>query len=396
LVTGALYWDEIIVPEYLERLLDRPGDSGLTPVSDTFLALEAAGIVQRERRRAQLPPLATEAAERVWGPNVEPSRVAAAFRHARRTWELGLDADLEPEGLKEFWALAVALYLNRLHDALAIAGSMSLAPVAHSPLSNFGALLGSPDLDVPRREAALFAATIESFTVHPETPVDDLLRFRLKHEAALGRLRASLADLAANLSEEQPPKALAWQARATYRNRVVPALSALEDAMNESCVRFIVRSIVGATAVALGPIAPIGVADRGLVLIGRTLDYRFSRKRLVDQHPFSYLHLVADQFASAPEVTLARDLGLLVASPEDAIRAMMLRTIDPYVIMMGCASHLPESVQHLANIARAVNAATPTRNRGRYPAPPGTRPAGSPGARNLESRAKLTSRRRGR
>ena len=306
------------------------------PVSDTFLALESGGIIHREPRRAPLPPLAAEVAERMWEPAGDSRRVNALLRRASLAGDLEL-AGMPPEGLEEVCDLAAALYLNRVHDALEIAGAMGLAPVAHSPLSNFGSLLGSSEADVPRREAALIAATIETFAIHPETSVEQVLRFRADHSAALGRLRASLGDLAANLSESQPPRRLVWQARDIYRNRVIPALSQLEDALNESRVRFAVRSLVGATAIAMAPMAPIGVADKGLVLVGKTLDYRFSRKRLIDQHPFSYLHLVSEHFDSAPPDGWARDLGRVLKSPEDAIRSMMLRGISPLVIMSSCA-----------------------------------------------------------
>ena len=137
----------------------------------------------------------------------------------------------------------------------------------------------------------MIGAATEAFAVLEDTPVDDLLWFRDKHADSLGRFRAAMADMAAALRKpEVAPEAALSAARDVYRNRVEPSLGALESRLTESRLKFVARSIFGAAALTVAPMSAPSVVQAGATLAGQTIRYRFSRERLLEDHPYGYLH----------------------------------------------------------------------------------------------------------
>jgi hypothetical protein len=360
LKTLALYWHEIVVPDYAERLGVCCRETGEPTRTPSFAALEKEGVVVAAPRFAELPPAPTDPSHLVGsaqnlaealggggarcmsralrpifklppapadlsplivcGQNLTDvlvedgiGRVLDALRpiieacsevdcdEAPPARGVPCEEDLAPAVLDAVQNLsreATSLYLNRLQDAFELARKHSLAPVAHSVASHVGSLVGDYSDDVPRREAALLSAAVDAFEIHDETTVEDILLFRTRHGALVGRFRASLVDLAAELQRDAAPLALLASARDTYRNRVEPALGDLEAAMNESRLRFLIRSLLGATAITLAPVKPIRAVEAGASLVGNTVTYRFSREKLLREHPFGLLHKIAAEFST--------------------------------------------------------------------------------------------------
>jgi hypothetical protein len=340
LKTLALYWDEIVVPDYVERLLcGRYLDTGDYTPSQSFSTLQNEGVLVAHETVAELPPPPAGPYALTVGKQRRPRylehdgvrRTVTALRpilealskldrDARTTPErrLTINDKLAPAVLDAVANLsreATSLYLNRLQDAFELARKHNLAPVAHSVASHVGSLVGDYTHDIAGREAALLAAAVDAFEVREDTPVEDILLFRTRHKALLGRFRASLVDLSAELQQNAAPLTLLATARDTFRNRVQPALADLEAAMNESRVRFLLRSLIGATAITLAPVEPVRAVEAGASLVGHTVNYRFSRDQLLREHPFGLLHKITTEFTVDPRRGHT-ELELAIEDPE--------------------------------------------------------------------------------
>jgi hypothetical protein len=341
LKTLALYWDEIILPHYVERLLcGRYLDTGDHTPSSSLSTLVNEGVVVVHETAAELPPVHADpspanVSTRGLLPDCVPDdtrrRTINALQpilqvladvhreeHTAPATELRTDQALAPavlDAVANMARQATSLYLNRLQDAFELARDHNLAPIAHSIASHVGSLVGDYTDDVPRREAALLSAAVDAFEVNDDTPVEDILLFRMRHKGLIGRFRASLVDLSAELQQDASPLSLLASARDTFRNRVQPALADLEAAMNESRVRFLIRSLVGATAITLAPVEPVRAVEAGASLVGQTVNYRFSRARLLREHPFGLLHQIPAEFSVGSRPTRT-ELELAIQDPE--------------------------------------------------------------------------------
>ncbi|MGI9098308.1 MAG: hypothetical protein ACR2H2_07415 [Solirubrobacteraceae bacterium] len=384
LKTLALYWHEIVVPDYAERL-GCSRETGAHTRSPAFSALEREGVVVSAPRHVALPPAPADlsaltvsaeiladvvrgdgtgcmssAFRSIFEPPPAPAnlsrllirgqKLAGALgddsvrrlMHALRPVieacsEVGRDEPATTDGavtcIQELTPAvldavanmsreATSLYLNRLQDAFELARRHNLAPVAHSVASHVGSLVGDYAGNVPRREAALLSAAVDAFEVHDDTAVEDILLFRMRNRALLGRFRASLVDLSAELQQDAAPLTLLASARDTYRNRVQPALADLEAAMSESRMRFLIRSLVGATAITLAPVEPVRAVEVGASLVGHTVNYRFSRDKLLREHPFGLLHQITAEFSVNPG-SGRTELELAIQDPEQFLRSIL-------------------------------------------------------------------------
>ncbi len=327
LKTLALYWDAIVVPQYVDRLLHNQFDrtSPSPERTDCFRRLAEEGVVVQTARAAPLPPgydpskLLGKGMHRL-AASVEPLREPAWLLSG----DISLDSLTDTEQSQFRRAVesqtailareAALLYRNRVRDAFEFSQAENLAPMADSLLPHWASLVDRQARRGPRREGALLSAVIEGFEVDPGTPVDDILRFRRRHRPVMGRFRASVVDLCERLGDDAPPMTLLARARDTVRNRVEPALGDLEAVMKEGRLSFAVKSLVGATALSLAPIAPVRAAESGAHLVGQTVAYRFSRDKLVREHPFGLLHNMRRELHVEPAVGVRN----LVSAIEDA------------------------------------------------------------------------------
>jgi hypothetical protein len=350
LKTLALYWEEIVIPDYVERLLcGRYLETGEHAPSFSFSALKNDGVVVVHQTIADLPPAPVEATpvtahkQSFSGCLADDEGIRRLLNALQPILDVLSEIDDLSQATPEARSLAkdelapavldaianmsrdaTSLYLNRLQDAFELARTHNLAPVAHSVVSHVGSLVGdyTDDVTQTRREAALLSAAVDAFEVHADTPVEDILLFRARHKPLLGRFRASLIDLSAKLQENAAPLTLLASARDTYRNRVQPALADLEAAMNESRLQFLLRSLVGATAITLTPIEPVRAVDAGASLMGQTFNYRFSRDKLVREHPFGLLHKITTEFSTSSRGGHT-ELELAIQDPEHFLSSIL-------------------------------------------------------------------------
>lgn len=360
LKTLALYWDDLVLLDYQERLLDEPEFQ--EPRGETHAALAEAGLLHLEPRTLDpgptpewlkaktlaiaealqpvLSPEARQLLERVTRGEAGDDRpqYIMAPGHALRLSRSGpragrAEEDLLWPQLKEAsrhlleatFQEAHDHYLARVDDACSLAAVNAWGPVASSAVASVAAALG-PEADaLPMRGVALLSIAADAFAVAPETPVDNVLRFRDRHAKSMRRLRASLVDLSASLGAAGPPSRRLSEARSTFMDRVTPALGDLEAALAESKVRFVLRSLLGSVTLALPPLEPVSTVTGGIRMTADVLDYRFSRAQLTDRHPFGYLHHITDELGFRTASGAAELLVETQRQPREVLHTLFYR-----------------------------------------------------------------------
>jgi len=256
--------------------------------------LEDAGALRVTRRpfHPEHPPESRKPFDEEWQELAESIDVFRDF--------------LEPNNWVEPVAQEVTDRLvGHVMDALARASREGLAPVAVTYYASLAASLPRIDASAPVREATMLDVATRGIRVGPGTNVEDVLSFREKHSSQTGRFRAALIDLAASISPDSP--APAEEAFALLKNRVEPALAALDDVMSRGRISFAWGMLLGASAtVAAGVDVGAAIAEGGQVAT-RGLRYAFNRDRLIREHPYGFLYRARRDFAagspSAPVIT---------------------------------------------------------------------------------------------
>jgi len=309
LLSAALIWDRVLVPRSKRQssqeegrpaalVLERLEDEGV--VHQVALQLDGPHVPQpRGGFHAINQALASGVAERMTAPKLE-ARVWAALQEA--TNEV---ADHQSA---------------RLRSAVDLCGNLGAAPVANGLFALIAPILPLPTTGAPVREGTLMSIAAQGIGVDDTTNVEEVLRFRGQHGADIGRLRASLIDLAATIRQDSPPLALLEEARAVLSNRVEPALASLEALLKEGRVRYLWRTMFGTAAVASTSLPTTAAAAAAVGAVAtRSISYVFDRERLVREHPYGYLHQVRSEFGSPGGGVFGR--ARPITDPEDEMRS---------------------------------------------------------------------------
>jgi hypothetical protein len=349
LKTLALYWDDLILIDYQERLLDEPEYE--EPVDAARMELENAGIIAVQQRRLAIEPLPTwlradvsALVDRIRPHLSEDNRtgfenalagplgddpIALPMMISRAITNEMRPPPAKPEDDPVYWPLLKAAtrvflesqfglardhYLRRVEDTCDLAFTNGWGPVAGSAVAGVAAALGPEAESLPVREVSLLSVAADAFAIGSDTEVDAIVRVREKHGRSLRRFRASLIDLSGSLAAEGPPVRRLNQARDTFLDRVMPALGDLEAILSQSKIKFTISSLLGTATLALQPIQPAAAVTSGVRISADVINYRFARSELVNQHPFGYLHHISNELGAKS----AEDAGrLLVETQRD-------------------------------------------------------------------------------
>lgn len=317
----ALYWDELVCPHYLKN---RPQEFDELLVAD--------GVIQPLERRlpeGKLFPTSEGFDEQDgWAYRfsrdeegeikvvLAPSEEETTKRPVRELHTLS-DEDLEAIA-----AIDLVRHLGFIDDSLSIASENNLAPISHSIGGHLATVIGSSqetEDSPPAREAALLSVVVEAFSIDPHVSSEEVLSFRSRNAAARGRLRGSLVDLASKLRTDSSPTTMLAEARDTYKNRVEPALGDLEEALKESQIKFFFKSLVGATAIAMAPVEPISGSAGAARIVGQSIDYSYSKSKLLREHPYGYLHEVQKYLGMSSGSAEVDTLTATMMSPRQSL-----------------------------------------------------------------------------
>jgi hypothetical protein len=147
--------------------------------------------------------------------------------------------------------------------------------------------------------ALLADLTLQRIAVNPNTPVENILRFREEHKGELGRFRTKVADLTKSIDGELPLAALQQRVSDIYSNEVGPAIDELKDSLSSSKIKWAMESFLktsmlsvptGGAMVAFGLSMPYALlAGAGISLTVSAVLYNFEKQQEMRRNPFSYL-----------------------------------------------------------------------------------------------------------
>jgi len=218
---------------------------------------------------------------------------------------------------------AAKSFVENLQEAFSDAALRGYAPVAVTPFASMVSSLPARDDHAAITEATMIQVASKGIRVNHDTTVDDLLLFRERNAELMGRFRGALIDLAGAVDSTSPTVA-AEQAYAVLVNRVEPALADLSDALDKGRIRFSVQTLLGATSIAAGPAAALGVSAASGGVATQMLRYAFDRERLVREHPYGLLYRAENAFGASTEVERPRQV---ITDPEAYIAVMLERML---------------------------------------------------------------------
>jgi hypothetical protein len=322
----AVFWDEVICLKY--------GDHRSLEGDDPLLIEGVVKVTERDLPPEAIFPTAEAFdGEQSWAyhfsrdPSGEIKVELAPSEEASKRAFPPLQ-DLSDEDLEGMAAIELGFHLGYIDDSLAIAAENNLAPISHSLGGHLATVVGSsqgPEDEPPSREAALLSVVVESFSIDPNVSSEEILSFRSRNAAGQARLRGSFVDLASTLRSDSSPTTMLAEARDVYRNRVEPALGDLEEALKESQIKFFLKSVVGATAIAIAPIEPVSSSVGAARIVGQSIDYSYSKSKLLREHPYGYLHEVQQNLVGAnPTAEGIDNLALTLMSPRNSLWRLWL------------------------------------------------------------------------
>jgi hypothetical protein len=281
LATLALFWESIELP--IDRMTSAPSDDEQELVS----RLLQEGILR-------LHPLRTTSENDGSPDQIEAAEVARTWS---RTPPGATPATVDVEIIEEI-AVARARRVarcvrRRAEKGIESAEELWAAPVVGSHIGFVSSTLPAQNAALPVVEGTLIHVAASGAAIDPATPIDDVLSFRDRHQRLAARLRASLIDLSSNIRADLPISAVMGQVEAVIKNRVEPALAALETELRRGRISFAWSNMFGVGGiVATGMHPAAGSLGGGAYLAGRAIKYAFDRDALVRDHPFGYLHRV--------------------------------------------------------------------------------------------------------
>lgn len=340
LSTLALYWDTIdlvVDPEGTPN----PSDSE----QEAIYALHDAGVLRVSLIRT-LPE--THAA---W--EEEARQIASVWEQTSPdTTAATLPRELAEQIVVARARRVAQTVKARVEFGMDLARERWAAPTAPSLFSLMASALPDVQAQLPVAEATLINIAIRGAAVDPSTPLEAVLEFREKNTELAGRLRAALGDVADSIRVDLPMSAVVGQAEAAIKNRVEPALGALETELQRGRISFVWSNVLGLGGIAATAMHPTATTlGTGAQLVGRGLRYAFDRDALVRDHSFGYLHRVRTTFGedsatgpgldsvaapmTAPRMELETLLGKMYVAAfgvgDDSFNRMMIgeRGTDP-------------------------------------------------------------------
>lgn len=156
-------------------------------------------------------------------------------------------------------------------------------------------------------QAVLAQLTLRHFTVDPDTPVHQILKFREDHKGEIGRFRAKLSELTKSVGEDLPVEDLQQRVADTYTHEVGPALEELKEAFNYSRIKYAITSLLKTSmfTVPAGSVmhrslgSPLALlAMTGISLTACAVQYNRDRREDLRQNPFSFVVAPENRFGA--------------------------------------------------------------------------------------------------
>jgi hypothetical protein len=152
-------------------------------------------------------------------------------------------------------------------------------------------------------EGLLAKMTLESIGIAPETPLDDIIRFRDDFGDELGYFRAEIGRLAQQIDPGTPTvEALNQQVYDIYTNKIAPAVNTLRDALHRAKIRNFITQLSSAIFVASVPFLPKDtpinlITSASVNIAAQGVNFALSRRDQLSQNPYSFVLKVEEHLA---------------------------------------------------------------------------------------------------
>jgi hypothetical protein len=123
--------------------------------------------------------------------------------------------------------------------------------------------------------------------------------------------------------------------------------------LNENRIKYMLKSMLGVSALTIGAIQPLSGIERAGALTVQTLDYRFSRESLVQQHPYGFLHQLGSLRSAASGGSAQGRLLPEIADPHRFVREYIQH------LLMLVFERLPDDAQD-AGLSNLLSGRHPT------------------------------------
>jgi len=140
---------------------------------------------------------------------------------------------------------------------------------------------------------------IQRIGVAPDTPIDRLLDFRERHHDELACFRMEIERLTSSVEEDLPAEALRQRVSDLYTNRVEPAVTNLQRALEGRRIRWLSDGLLkvaflsagsSSVLVAAGMAVPTALlAGAGVSLIVSGIRYNQDKSEALRSNPYAYL-----------------------------------------------------------------------------------------------------------
>jgi len=342
LKTAMLYWDRIqtIVPQSIQEPYASPTareffeQGALVPLRVSSEMPELQGLAEEMLRyldRKEATELVLEANERNYVyihadklPN-ELRRMAFSSRRFRRESARIPPTDLMDGASEEQFLMMesdlarhyITVLATRLSerigsslltafpaaDNLAVSAKLD-APVAGTltrGISEAEYTIYGLRRDEPRElvKGMLVQLILDKIKILPETPVEEIIKFRGEHTDELGRFRKAIEDLTSSVESDLPMEGMKQRVQDIYANEFEPAYNALKASLAGSRIKWgteafmkVARLSVPTTSILLftGLSVPYALlAGAGLSLVAEGVLYNSTRREIITSNPYSYV-----------------------------------------------------------------------------------------------------------
>ncbi|NQT15464.1 MAG: hypothetical protein HQ582_22090 [Planctomycetes bacterium] len=305
---------EILTPFYVAPGLREVREAGEETLE--YLETEEGAALLREksqgRARINSYKLADRLSHEVRVHHGKMSRTvarifdAAAGKRGRGDWLR------VPRGFADYYMTLLASCIAR-HEGFSI---LTHLPRPASLASR--SMLGVPAEKLERRpvparvaEGLLAHTILRTIAVGPRTSAKNLVKFREKHSASLGRFRTATRNLIKGLDGRIGAEALQAHLETINRDQVLPAVDELKGRLKDNRItcgynNLKVSTLASASPTVLGTVlagtvaGPFAlVAGVGLSVVLSIANYRLQRREFLRSSPFSYVALAEARFGKS-------------------------------------------------------------------------------------------------
>lgn len=160
---------------------------------------------------------------------------------------------------------------------------------------------GDPEFIGPQlAQGVLTDLVFESISVSEEVSIEDILKFKRRHQDELGLFRVNIENLTKNISSDTPFEQLQQQVHDIYVNQFQPGYNDLKKSLKSAGIKSFANNFIKisffSTGAAAIPSALLGLSIPCALLAGATTSiissvvlYNEEKQEILRKNPYSYL-----------------------------------------------------------------------------------------------------------